>query len=210
MNRGVNNQLIFYDGSPRGRSFISNRVDGYPSTSMRRETNEEEKMRVIRNLNMLRDVGRRGPTATSTRFLPCFGVALVVLMLPSGPAQASLSFCNKQSNEITVAFAYSLKDAPGTSTGGDRATTTEGWWTINPGACLKVSEVDAKAVWLYDHVIAKNGRSNGNAMLCVKSHAGFKVDQHFKRDGEACAAGWNLRGFTRFEPNKTHFTINVD
>ena len=119
-------------------------------------------------------------------------------MSPSGPAQASLQFCNKLADQITVAFAYSLKDAPGTSTGGDRATTTEGWWKIEPGACVKVSEVDAKKVWLYDHVITKNGRSGGNSTLCVKSHANFKVDQHF---GKACAAGWNS---ARLRPFRAH------
>jgi uncharacterized membrane protein len=145
-------------------------------------------------------------TATAIRFAQCFAIALIVLLSPSGPAQASLQFCNKLADQITVAFGYSLKDAPGTSTGGDRATTTEGWSTIEPGACVKVSEVDAKKVWLYDHVITKNGRRGGNFTLCVKSHAAFKVDQHF---GEACAAGWNQRGFARFEPTTTDFTINV-
>jgi uncharacterized membrane protein len=148
----------------------------------------------------------RKTTATATRFALCFCVALIVLMSPSGPAQASLQFCNKLPDQITVAFAYSVKDAPGTSTGGDRATTTEGWWTIAPGACVKVSEVDAKAVWLYEHIITKNDRRGGNSMLCVKSHADFKVDQHF---GKACPTGWNSRGFARFEPAATHFTFNV-
>ena len=166
-------------------------------------------MRGIRDLNMRGDVGRRQSTATATQFVQCFCLALIVLMLPSGPAQASLSFCNKLSNHITVAFAYSLKDAPGASTGGDRATTTEGWTSIAAGVCAKVSEVDAKAVWLYYHVITKDGRRSGSSMLCVKNdEANFKVDQHF---GKRCQAGWTSLGFARLEPTPTttHFTINV-
>ena len=174
-------------------------------TSTPSQSTREEKMHRIGDSNMREDVGRRRSTATTIPLAQCFCVALLVLMSPSGPAQASLQFCNKLPDQITVAFAYTLKDAPG-QTGGDRATTTEGWWHINPGKCLKVSEVDAKAVFLYDHIITKDGRSGGNSMLCVKSHADFKVDQHF---GKACQAGWNSRGFERREPAATHFTINV-
>ena len=136
-------------------------------------------------------------------------LAVIALMSPTGPAQASLSFCNKLSNHITVAFAYSVNDAPGTSTGGDRATTAEGWTSIGAGVCAKVSEVDAKAVSLYYHVITMSGRRSGTSMLCVKNdEANFKVDEHF---GSRCRAGWTSLGFARQDPTPTttHFTITV-
>jgi uncharacterized membrane protein len=150
---------------------------------------------------------KTGATPIWLRLFP--GAVLASLISASLPAQASVEFCNKLPDDIIVAIAYSPKDAPGTSTGGDLATTTEGWWTVNPGKCETVSQVNAASVWLYEHTITKDGRIAGTSMLCVKSHASFKVDERFGKEGDKCQEGWNLRGFRRLDADKTNWTINV-
>jgi uncharacterized membrane protein len=147
-------------------------------------------------------------TTIGIRLFSATGLAACLLWAAS-PAQATVTFCNKQADEITVAIAYTPKDAPGTSTGGDLGTTTEGWWTIAPGNCSTVNGGNAAAMWLYHHTITKQGRIGGNTMLCVKSHAPFKVGQQFKQAGASCQEGWNLRGFSRIDADKTNWTLNV-
>lgn len=63
--------------------------------------------------------------AALTRTLAVLGGIAVIVI--SGPAQAVVKFCNSTGSNLTVAIAYSPKDAPGTSTGGDLGVTAEGW-----------------------------------------------------------------------------------
>ena len=163
-------------------------------TSTLSQSTRGKRMHRIGDSNRRGDVGRRRSTATAIRiramFL-CCAPRLDVTIRTGTSVAAVLQQIAGSNHSCLCLHSQGCSRYQHRC---DRATTTEGWWHIDPGKCLKVSEVDAKAVWLYDHVITKDGRSGGNLMLFVKSHADFKVDQHF---GKACQAGWNSRGFER-------------
>src|SRR5262245_33009146 len=63
----------------------------------------------------------------------------IVLLATRGIASADLRVCNNSGAKVDVAIAYVRKDAPGVSTGGHAGATVEGWWSLSPAECAKLS-----------------------------------------------------------------------
>jgi uncharacterized membrane protein len=95
------------------------------------------------------------------------GVTGLVLLATRGIASADLRVCNNSGANVDVAIAYVRKDAPGVSTGGHAAVTVEGWWSLSPTECAKLSSVNTASHWTYFHAESARGGSlwGGNAML---------------------------------------------
>jgi len=121
---------------------------------------------------------------------------------------ADLRFCNRTASHTTVAVAYVEKDAPGTTTNGHRGVTVEGWWGLDPNECNRVADIDAGNHWVYYYAHSPNGKWAGDALLCVPSHR-FTLGDRFKRQGEACPAGYHLEGFRRHDATAKNYTINL-
>ena len=148
---------------------------------------------------------------TLARLHSCWLVALLgsALLLTPTIAHAELVFCNKSSVAMDVAVAYVPKDAPGTSTGGDRSTRVEGWWKFAPGECAQVLSIDAGAHWVSWYAEnRKAGRylTGPEPRFCVPDRK-FEEQQ---RVGTPCRQGYREVKFKRDETRaRTHtFTLN--
>ena len=134
---------------------------------------------------------------------------LAACALP-GTASADLRFCNRGGSDIDVAIAYVEKDAPGTTTNQHRGITLEGWWTLVPNECAKVSGIHVGDHWVYYYADSDaGGRWEGSSLLCVPSSAHTTGD-HFRRPGEACPRGETLRGFKRIDASTRTYTLNLN
>jgi len=138
-------------------------------------------------------------------------VMLVVMIVGVWPntVSANVRFCNRTSRKAFVAIAYVEKDAPGTSTGGDKAVTVEGWWSVEPNQCEVVSDIHAGNHWVYYYAHAADSVWEGNALLCVSSGR-FEISARFKRQGDRCPAGYRLEGFQRMNTNAKNHTFNLN
>jgi uncharacterized membrane protein len=123
-------------------------------------------------------------------------------------AEANLRFCNRTGATIHLAIASVEKDAPGTSTGGDKGVRTEGWWNVEPNQCEIVSTIDAGNHWVYYYAHSGDSRWAGNALLCITSGR-FDTGARFKREGDRCQAGYRLQGFRRIETRAKNHTHNL-
>jgi len=136
---------------------------------------------------------------------------VLFVMIWAFPASgwADLKFCNRTASHALVAVAYVQKDAPGTTTNQHRGVTVEGWWRFEPNECASVTNIDdAGSHWVYYHAHSPSNRWDGDARLCVASRP-FKNGAQFKRQGEACPAGYHLEGFRRSSANTRNYTINL-
>jgi uncharacterized membrane protein len=137
-------------------------------------------------------------------------LGLLVVAACSIPQQAwaELRFCNRTGSKTTVAIAYVEKDAPGTTTNGHRGVTLEGWWTFAPGECAQVSGIHVGNHWVYYHAYAGDGKWQGSSLLCVPSRA-FTTGGSFRRPGDACPGGTQLKGFKRIESEARTYTMSL-
>jgi uncharacterized membrane protein len=123
-------------------------------------------------------------------------------------AWADLRFCNRSASNVDLAIAYVEKDAPGTTTNQHRGVTLEGWWTLSPGECTKVSSIDAANHWVYYYADSSGGKWQGTSLLCVPSSAHTSSDR-FRQQGESCPQSRRLRGFRRLDANTRTYTMNL-
>ena len=135
-------------------------------------------------------------------------VFAAVCMLPAA-SWADLSFCNRAPAKAEVTIAYGEKDAPGTTTNGHRGVTVEGWWSLAPGECAKVSGIEAKNYWVY--FFAKSGPRvwEGTSFLCVPARA-HRIGGHFMDRNGGCSANERLRGFRRIDASTRNYTMNLN
>ena len=75
------------------------------------------------------------------------------LVLLASPAAADLTFCNESGMGVTVAIGY--------SDGG--LWTSEGWWTVDDGACRSLVKGDLPKRYYYWRATAKAGAFAGGA-----------------------------------------------
>ena len=135
-------------------------------------------------------------------------LSLSIPVLWPAMAAANLRFCNRTGAEATLAIAYVEKDAPGTSTGGDKAITVEGWWSVAPNQCTVVSDIHAGNHWVYYYAHSTDGKWAGDHLLCVSS-ARFEKSGRFMRAGDRCQAGYHLQGFRRIGTAAKNHTHNL-
>jgi uncharacterized membrane protein len=124
-------------------------------------------------------------------------------------AWADLRFCNRSGSNVDVAIAYVEKDAAGTTTNQHRGVTLEGWWTLSPSECSKVSGINVGNHWVYFYADSSTGRWEGPSLLCVPSRAHTAGD-HFRRQGEPCPQNRRLRGFKRIDGNTATYTMTLN
>jgi uncharacterized membrane protein len=123
------------------------------------------------------------------------------------PAKAALTFCNKSPSSLDLAYAYSQKDAEGTSTGGHRGVVARGWFTIARGGCRKVDNLDASNHWLYVYAEGTNRKLEGPTKLCVRN-AEFIIGQQFR---SPCTNSEHyLAGFRLIQSNAKNFTFTIN
>ena len=153
---------------------------------------------------------RRLQNQQFNRNLVLFAVGLTagLAAIPSG-ARASLSFCNKTGLAVKVAFAYVVKDAPGTSIGGHRGATVEGWYNFVPGECGKVSEVSAREAAIYIYGVGRGRRWEGASRLCVRDGR-FSEQQAFLMGRDGCPRGRQEAGFRGIETSAVNHTVNLE
>ena len=109
---------------------------------------------------------------------------------------------------MTVAIALAAKDASGTSTGGHRGASVEGWWKFAPGECAKVSDANASQHWLYFHAHGKGGSIDGRARLCVRTRP-FTSTQAFLMRDQSCRGEWREAEFVRHESSARNYRWTV-
>jgi uncharacterized membrane protein len=126
----------------------------------------------------------------------------------SPQAHAWVKVCNQRPAAINVAAATTPKDAPGTSTGGDRGVTVEGWIGVGQGQCATVSDNRATDIELYIYVASNGGPIGGTSRLCVRQQP-FKNGQQFLHQGQTCKPPWSERGFQRVEMDKPNWTETI-
>jgi uncharacterized membrane protein len=126
------------------------------------------------------------------------------------PAQAlaQLRFCNRTGVKVSVAIAYSEKDAPGTTTNQHRGVTAKGWYSFEPGECAQVSGIHVGNHWAYFYAHGSGKVWEGSAKLCVPGR-GFTKGVRFLSGGEVCGDGDRLRGFRRMTANTRGYTMNL-
>ena len=139
--------------------------------------------------------------ATLIGFLALFGMFEHV--------QANVNICNHTGSAFYVAIAYVVQDEPGTSTGGHRGVTTEGWWEVAPNQCAQVSNIDAGNHELYYRAKSETVSSNGRSLLCTQNKP-FTLVQQFLIQGDRCPVGQQPEGFERIHATKKNHTLNVN
>jgi uncharacterized membrane protein len=141
-----------------------------------------------------------------------YGLALCVVALIGvwpNAAEANLRFCNRTGAKAHVAIAYVEKDAPGTSTGGDKGVRVEGWWEVEPNQCEVVSNMNAGNHDVFYYASSREGLWQGNSLLCVTSKV-FDTGERFKHQGDRCPAGYRLQGFKRIDISTKNYTHNLN
>jgi uncharacterized membrane protein len=125
-----------------------------------------------------------------------------------GVAKANLRFCNHTGKSVDVAIAYVEKDAPGTSTGGDKGVRVEGWWGVEPNGCAVVSQMNAGNYDIFFYAYSKDDVWGRESFLCVPSKA-FDIGARFQRQGDRCRAGYKMHGFRSMNATTKNFTENL-
>jgi uncharacterized membrane protein len=137
-------------------------------------------------------------TIRRRRALRIMNIARCLLILSAAliatTANANLRFCNRTGAKVDVAIASVEKDAPGTSTGGDKGVRVEGWWGVDPSQCAVVSTMHAGNHEVFYFARSSDGQWAGHSWLCVSS-SNFDRGAYFKRQGDRCPAGSRLEGF---------------
>lgn len=126
-------------------------------------------------------------------------IAVAMMSLASGAAQAGLEICNGSDFKQSVAVGYKAGDD----------WISEGWWNLDPGACREPVKGDLKRRYYYVYASAK-GRDfapEKKYTFCTQSDAFTIVGD------EACTArGYDKKGFARIDTGKTakHFTAMMN
>jgi len=126
-----------------------------------------------------------------------FCTAFAMLLLNAGPAAAAFKVCNKTALPVRAAIGR----FDGTK------WSSQGWWTVGPGACaeLLTGPLQARYYYLY----ASDG---GAGTWDGKFHFCAAPAKSFKAEGRAdCAKrGFDSRGFFQIDTGKNpDFTQNL-
>ncbi len=145
--------------------------------------------------------------ATSTVVM---GATFLALSAFDGKAWASLKFCNRTAEKVSVAIAYVQKDAEGTTTNQHLGVTVQGWWGVEPNQCKNVRNIHVGNHWTYFYAHNTSGSVwEGNARLCVPSSS-FTIGSQFRRPGDACEGSSRLVGFQRLDTQAKNFTMTLN
>jgi|ERR1043166_3516943 uncharacterized membrane protein len=124
-------------------------------------------------------------------------------------AKANLQFCNHTGKSVDVAIAYVERDAPGTSTGGDKGVTAEGWWGIEPHGCAVVSQMNAARYEIFFYAQSKDSVWGRESLLCIPKGVAFTIGTRFLQQGERCRANRKEYGFRSMNATTKNFTENL-
>ncbi|MBL6853600.1 MAG: DUF1036 domain-containing protein [Alphaproteobacteria bacterium] len=115
-----------------------------------------------------------------------FAVALAILTLAIGPAEAKFSVCNKGLREAKVALGRF----------GGTHWISEGWFHIAPKKCalLIPGKLDARYYYLYATDGAQ-GTWDGGTNFCVGTADTFSIDGR----ASCVARGFDKRGFFQID-----------
>ncbi|MEP2530905.1 DUF1036 domain-containing protein [Shimia sp.] len=123
----------------------------------------------------------------------------LVLAFGAGGARAGLEVCNGTDFKQSVAIAY--KDG--------ETYTSEGWWTLGPGACKTPVKGDLKRRYYYVYASA-----SGREFSPKDKYTFCTVSEVFTIVGDdACnARGYDRKGFARVDTGKTakEFTVMLN
>lgn len=134
-----------------------------------------------------------------------FSTLSIITIGEAKPAQAWFKICNQSTETVSTAFSYlnvssnRLGGVLGGVFGGsipqsNKGWTSQGWWTLNPGACAEVYPADLSERNSYFYVYAKGsdgGLWGGNKRFCVDPSSEFIVDSANKN----CSGRGEWRGF---------------
>lgn len=124
------------------------------------------------------------------------GCLLLALMLAAGTAKAELTVCNDASAPRTLAVAYPQ----------GAVWQSEGWWTVDPGACKVVLAGDLTQRHYYFTLSDQPDFAGEGYAFCVQSQS-FTLSP---ADGD-CAEGSMQRPFADIDTGMTSasFTLNL-
>lgn len=151
---------------------------------------------------------KKGRTVKLNRYGFVLAVVALIAVWPDA-AEANLRFCNRTRAKVNVAIAYVEKDAPGTSTGGDKGARVEGWWDVAPNQCEVVSNMNAGSYDVFYYAYSRDGRWPGTHFLCISNDV-FDKGERFKQQGDRCPSGYRLQGFRRIGTNAKNHTHNLN
>lgn len=159
----------------------------------------------------------------------CLTTPLLVFISTIGnqpSAHAWMKFCNKK--DVAVEIAYSRKRDY--VAGGDELTSEDshpvytyavkGWYTVNPGACVTVSDLSAtrdaapgqKGYFSINHYYhartANRNTSSGKDTLCIKDGSQFETKTTVYESKVKCLAGFYPVPFTKISTNKNNYVLN--
>jgi uncharacterized membrane protein len=163
----------------------------------------------------------------------CLTTPLFVFMSTIGnqpSAHASMKFCNKK--DVAVQFAYSRKQdyVPGKDELSDSSTATDiytvkGWYVLNPGDCVTVSDLSASRdaapgqkgyfnINHYYHAKTANGNTSSSAKfdLCIKDGSQFqtntRVDWDYGSKKVKCSEGFYTAPFAKISTPKNNYILS--
>lgn len=113
----------------------------------------------------------------------------------------SIHACNRTAERISVAKAATT----GQTENGRPVVLSEGWWTVEPGACIRLW--GPGIVQRYHYVFAENAQRNwaGTYPVCV-------TNQRFRIADNQCAASHQRRMFRQIDMQgvRGDFTMNFN
>ena len=125
------------------------------------------------------------------------GVSAFALTALAGAAEAGLEFCNETDVFQSIAVGYM----------GDRDWTSEGWWLVEPGACVTPVEGDLQSRYYYYRAESDEGSFEGDGYgFCVASEAFTIVGL-----GDCEARGYETSDFREIDTGAEalHYTVTL-
>ncbi len=119
------------------------------------------------------------------------------LALASMPAKADLQLCNRTASKVQAAVGYKDKDG----------WVSEGWWSANPQACMKLVQGSLQARYYYIYAIdrQKGGNWGGKALFCMKEKI-FTI----RGINDCQGRGFEQQGFFEVDTGeKSDWTVNL-
>jgi uncharacterized membrane protein len=119
------------------------------------------------------------------------------MVLASLPAKADLQLCNRTASKVQAAVGYKDKDG----------WVSEGWWSANPQACMKLVQGNLQARYYYIYAIdrQKGGNWGGKALFCMKEKI-FTI----RGINDCVGRGFEQQGFFEVDTGeKADWTVNL-
>ena len=131
------------------------------------------------------------------RILIAASLGAGLVALGSVPAMADLQLCNRTSSKVQAAVGYKDKDG----------WVSEGWWSANPQACMKLVQGSLHARYYYIYAIdrQKGGNWGGKALFCMKEKI-FTI----RGINDCVGRGFEQQGFFEVDTGeKADWTVNL-